>query len=420
MIIKFSVGNYRSFNAIQSINFKATGLVSEDKKVDERNIISVQDDQVLRILALYGANGSGKSNVLEGLQVFSNLIINSLESDQLAFMTFNPFMYATGNGQNAGYFQVILVLDGKKFRYGFELNLSGDIQSEWLFGPAEIKETYYFKRTGQEVHVNLERFDEGDGLPLTKLKADTLFLTFCTAYDGEISTLIRDYFKDQIYFEGMSRFSGFFVKDYRGIGERETDALISSGQKDIVLKWLREAGMNYEDVEVETLDSDRPIQRRRVWLWKPVFDDQGKVSGKAKLNLARDESEGSKKFYKFIGILARLFERGGIFVSDEIDSNFHPSLLKKLISLFQDPAVNKANAQLLFTSHDTNLMDHDLMRRDQFYFTEKSLREETRLYSLADLKGIRNNADFARQYLSGIYGAIPILGSYLEEQGEEI
>lgn len=83
--------------------------------------------------------------------------------------------------------------------------------------------------------------------------------------------------------------------------------------------------------------------------------------------------------------------------------------------MFQDPKVNKANAQLLFTSHDTNLMNPDCMRRDQFYFAEKTVLEDTKLYSLSDLKGVRNNADFARQYLSGFYGAIPILGTYLED-----
>lgn len=96
-------------------------------------------------------------------------------------------------------------------------------------------------------------------------------------------------------------------------------------------------------------------------------------------------------------------------ISDEIDNNFHPSLLQQLVQAFNNPAINKAGAQLLFTSHDTNLMNPQLLRRDQLYFTEKAINEESVLFSLADLKGIRNNADFARQYLAGFYGALPIL-----------
>ena len=101
---------------------------------------------------------------------------------------------------------------------------------------------------------------------------------------------------------------------------------------------------------------------------------------------------------------------------DELDSNFHPALLIKLVRIFNDSKVNTGNSQLLFTTHDTNLLDPSVMRRDQFYFTEKDANDATKLYSLADLKGIRNDADFAKQYLAGYYGALPILDNYLNEK----
>ena len=97
---------------------------------------------------------------------------------------------------------------------------------------------------------------------------------------------------------------------------------------------------------------------------------------------------------------------------DEIDSHFHPALLINLVNLFNNPRINKSNSQLLFSSHDTNLMAPSIMRRDQFYFTEKNIDFSTKLYSLADLKGIRNDADFAKQYLAGFYGALPHLEQF--------
>ncbi|WPV63771.1 AAA family ATPase [Chitinophaga sp. LS1] len=132
------------------------------------------------------------------------------------------------------------------------------------------------------------------------------------------------------------------------------------------------------------------------------------------MDLHTDESQGTNKFYNYIGDLFALFSGGGVFVSDEIDGNFHPALLKHLISLFQDPKINTTNAQIIFTSHDVNIMAPEFMRRDQFYFTEKTIQDSTRLYSLGDLKGIRNNVDFARQYLAGFYGALPQLNKYIE------
>ena len=134
------------------------------------------------------------------------------------------------------------------------------------------------------------------------------------------------------------------------------------------------------------------------------------------LNLQKNESSGTQKLFDLAGLLLRAYSlsRSALIILDEIDSNFHPYLLIKLIEFFNNPSINKSNSQLLFTSHDTNLMSPSIMRRDQFYLTEKNEDNSTRLYSLADLKGIRNDADFAKQYLAGYYGALPILEDYLQ------
>ena len=186
----------------------------------------------------------------------------------------------------------------------------------------------------------------------------------------------------------------------------------------MVLEWLKEVGIFFDDIVIER-SPDEPRRRKRIRFVKNQPGKDLVESDQVFLTLDRDESQGTRKYYRYIGLLISIFENGGILISDEIDNNFHPSLLKKLISFFQDSKINVANAQLLFTSHDTNLMDPECMRRDQFYFAERTESFNTRLYSLADLKGIRNNADFARQYLSGAYGALPILGRYLEENQTE-
>ncbi len=190
-----------------------------------------------------------------------------------------------------------------------------------------------------------------------------------------------------------------------------TNKLVEAGNEEMILTWLKEVGLVYNGIRIPK-DESNPVSP--VFLSKNIYDDLGHIIGQTEMDLNNDESEGTRKFYTYIGKLYRKFIDGGLYICDDIDSNFHPSLLQKIIKLFQNPNINKANAQLLFTSHDTNLMDPDIMRRDQFYFAEKTIYEATKLYSLADLKGIRNNADFARQYLAGIYGALPILGDYLE------
>jgi AAA15 family ATPase/GTPase len=148
-----------------------------------------------------------------------------------------------------------------------------------------------------------------------------------------------------------------------------------------------------------------------------TFINKSNQEIEVELNLENNESDGTRKIFDLAGLIYVAFNmaKGGLIIIDEIDSNFHPSLLRKLIEMFNNPDVNKTNTQLLFTSHDTNLMTPNLMRRDQFYLAEKKLDESTRLYSLADLRGIRNTADFAKEYLAGMYGALPVLEDFKSE-----
>lgn len=414
MIVEFSLANYKSFNALQTISFRATRLTSEDKTVDTKNIFEVGNDRILKIAGVYGANASGKSNLLKGLVFFKKLIVNSVETDRLATHYLSPFKLTDTPVENAGFFQIVLIIDKLKYRYGFTLNEDATIQSEWLFGPASKIETYYFKRTGSDIKINDEFFSEGRDLPKDKLRKDVLFLTFSASYNGDISRKIKDYFALKVHNDNYYGTKGLlrgFLRDQT----RSTDRLIEDGKKEIVLEWMKEAGIVFQDVNIKTVGEEKTLERKLVSFAKNIYNDKGEVKGQAIMYLDSDESEGTQKFYSYIGKLYGLFKNGGVFFSDEIDSNFHPSLLQKLISIFQNDKINTAGAQLLFTSHDTNLMNPDFMRRDQFYFTEKTIFDETAIYSLADLRGIRNNADFARQYLAGLYGAIPQLGRYIEE-----
>ena len=336
-----------------------------------------------------------------------------MEKGGLPNKLFDGFRLSLNTENTIGYFQVVILLNDKKYRYGFTINSQSQIESEWLFGNAYKKETYYFKRKHHDIQVNPEFFKEGQKLPYEKLRNDTLFLTFCSAYDGVISKDIRGYFAEKVLFDSYleeKRLSSLL----RG-HNNWTNSLVEQGDKSSVLSILKSAGLQYSDINISTQEIAKDLIIKQVNLSKPIFDEHQIERGESLFNLESDESEGTKKLYSYIGKLHFIFENGGLLVSDEIDSNFHPTLLRKLIELFQNDKLNKGGAQLLCTTHDTNLLDHDFMRRDQFYFTEKTVFEDSRLYSLSDLKGIRNNADFARQYLAGFYGALPILDHYIED-----
>ena len=412
MILDFSVGNYRSFNSIQTLSFRATSLVSDDKEVDSNNIVYAEGGRLLKTIGLYGANGSGKSNLLKALGIFRRLVQISLISETIMEKAPDPFKLSDADYEEIGFFQIQLMLQNKKYRYGFSLKKPGIVSQEWLFGPAEHNETWYFKRTGQEIEVNKEWFQEGTDLPLQNLRANTLFLTFVSSYNGTIAQTIRKFIINRIKFDvsgNRIRTSLTMPTSIRGSSSSgATNSLIREGYKSLVLDMLKNAGLIYEDIYIEKIDDFR----ESVYLLKKMGNKNSDGQTLVEMDLDNNESAGTRKFFSLIGLLNNLFEKGGALVSDEIDNNFHPSLLRHFLKLFNDPNINKANAQLLFTSHDTNLMQPDILRRDQLYFSEKSRIEESILYSLADLKGIRNNADFARQYLAGYYGALPILETY--------
>ena len=181
--------------------------------------------------------------------------------------------------------------------------------------------------------------------------------------------------------------------------------------------------MNYTDIKIDDKGNDAAkyinFPLSKVDLKRTTSNDDSKLLS---MNLEYRESTGNKKIFDLAGTLILAFYAKNnpfLIVIDEIDSNFHPSLLIKLIGMFNNPKINRNNSQLLFTSHYTNLMSPSIMRRDQFYFAEKQTDESTRLYSLADLRGIRNDADFAKQYLAGCYGALPILNDYMETEEDE-
>lgn len=413
MLIEFSIANYCSFDEVQTLSFRATGLDSLNESVENRNVIQLDKYRYLKIIGTYGANASGKTNFIKALSFFKDMVINSVVAEGFSSANINPFRQSESGKEQPSYFQVVLLLENKKFRYGFTLDIDGSIASEWLFGPAKNNETYYFKRTKQEIISNADWFDEGSSLPEDNLRPDALFLSFCSSYNGPISQVIRRYFFSKVTIDATIRRKGLrrggaFIGGAYGL----TNRLVEAGNEKLILTWLKEVGLIYNSIRIPSEENQITTP---VFLTKNIYDQTGSIIGETEMELNVDESEGTKKFYTYIGKLFRKFQEGGIYICDEIDSNFHPSFLQKIIKLFQNENINKANAQLLFTSHDTNLMDPEIMRRDQFYFAEKTLCDATKLYSLADLKGIRNNADFARQYLAGMYGALPVLGDYLEE-----
>lgn len=424
MIIEFSVKNYRSIKDLQTISFRATGLKSPaGSETDSNNIVTSNGVSLLKTVGLYGANASGKSNMLMALSYFAIAFLNNTSESTIINTLYDPFLFESSD--EGSFFQIVLLLNGKKYRYGFVLNKvkeeleNGEpynigIESEWLYGNVDKKMKRLFLRIGNEVKENNLPTSKGIMIPTKLPYPHTFFLAHAAAFDSEgIPKQIVEYFNYRII-------NNILSKDELRIFS--IDAI--KKKKISFLKFLKQFNMNYDDIDLiddkifgDMMHFMPPLSK--VYLTRTAPNDDSK---KLSMSLELRESAGNKKIFELAGILLDAFNLPNtpfLIVIDEIDSNFHPSLLIKLIGMFNNPKINRNNSQLLFTSHDTNLMSPSIMRRDQFYFVEKQNDESTRLYSLADLRGIRNDADFAKQYLAGYYGALPVLNDYMETEEDE-
>ena len=420
MIVEFSVKNFRSIYDLQTVSFVATNLKSskENESVDLNNIVSDNGMKLLKTIGIYGANASGKSNIIKALEFFCNAISDLPSPESRLSKLSQPFLYQKDLGDTESFFQIVLFVEDKKYRYGFTVKKNPEaiknpnasreiITSEWLFGPKNINQGKYFSRKNLEVDkANLPSNEN-----IAPLEYEhTLFLTHAASYNKDICAKVRQAISGYI----TSKFSA--SEDfYRFHSIRQID---NSESKPRFLEFLRSFGLNYSDIyfkKDEVTSSSNRFPLEKLFLTKSACYDE---SVNVTLNMQENESDGTKKLFDIAGLLLHAFniKVSGLIILDEIDSNFHPSLLIRLISLFNDPEVNNSNVQLLFTSHDTNLMNPSLMRRDQFYFAEKDQNEGTKFYSLAELKGIRNDADFAKQYLAGFYGGVPILSEFLNDK----
>ena len=401
MIIEFSVANFRSIKEMQTISFVASPIVSQNKEIDKNNLIEIDKNlSLLKTIAIYGANASGKSNVVRAMAVFFDFLARTIDNNELG-RDIEPFtldIIPDVDAPTPVYFQLVFMVDNIKFRYGFEYlrgseDIEGEVISEWLFGTPQKNEVYYFKRDRQQIEINKKQFSEGIDL-VDKTKISNLFLNICNAFNGEISNEIKKLFNKY----NAIGISFFGTKPINTVIQKK---MIDNKYKKFVLDLLQFADIDIVDYGVR---DDGKIYTSRVML--PITN----MIRHRRFDFEKMESTGTKKIFNWAFVLYDILERNGILIIDEFDAQLHPLLTRKIVQLFNSKV--NTGAQLVFVTHDTHLLDKDLLRRDQIYFTEKNKQGETQCYSLADFNNIRNDASYEKDYIKGKYGAIPFLGDF--------
>ncbi len=422
MIKEFSFGNYRSFKEIQSLNMTASKI----NELSENNIIVLNEKQsLLKSKAIYGANASGKSNIVKALVSFIRIIKNSVK-DEKALDLIENFKLSVETENEPSFFQLIFEINKIQFRYGFEVT-NKVIKSEWLFGVPNEREVCYFVRENNTIKdISKLHFEEGYKLlsiyndsegENEVFRSNSLFLSAVAAMNGKLSKQISNTISSITVLSGLQDKQLYNISG-TNLRNEETKNKITDFLK------IADVGINSLDI-IEVVTNDELIKDAPTELIKKLeqgnkiglvisthdkFNSGKEKIGEANLQFLSSQSEGTLKMFEISSFLIQAIENGETLVIDEFDARLHPLISRKIVELFNSQGNN--SAQLIFITHDTNLLSADLLRRDQIDFVEKDKYGESHLYSLVQFKGIRNSASFEKDYIKGKYGAIPFLGNF--------
>lgn len=317
---------------------------------------------------------------------------------------------------------MVFIDEGIKYRYGFEVD-STTVYAEWLFADEKGKEARLFFRDTEEaeLYCNPDRFKEGKGI---KVLPNSLFLWRCDQEGGPISRTILGWFQNLNILNGMqaSAYLGYSIQQLK-----------QQSFRDQMMKLIQAADLGIRDLSVEEHDMARtdidamplpaelreqlrlaesPLKKVGLSAGHQRFDSANNVVGTTEFDFARDESEGTKKYFCLSAPIIDTLLHGRILVIDELDASLHPMLTRALVKLFNDPASNPGHAQLIFATHDTNLLDQSLFHKSQIWFAEKDAQGASHVHSLAEYKNVRPGDNIEKHYIQGKFGAIPYLGEF--------
>lgn len=407
----------------------AANLVSQDKSLDANNTFEAGNKiKLLKSAAIYGANASGKSNLVQALKFMRGFVLNSSRETQSKDpIPVEPFRLSTETEDAPSFFEVVFLLEGKKYRYGFEAD-DERVHTEWLFHTPANKEAKLFSREGDKF-TRTAAFKEGKDID-ERTRDNALFLSVVAQFNGDIAQQILSWF--------------FFLQIMSGLEDMSVtydtaSAIEFTDLRGNILSFIKQRDLGIEDIKVERVpheegkypvshgknyslrlgDAFQKISHFNFGGWEDStevktvhkkFSADGETFSYIEFDSDDNESEGTKKLIAFAASFCAACSVGQTLIIDELDARLHPLITLSIIRFFNSKETNPKNAQLIFTTHDTNLLSNKNFRRDQIWFTEKNKYGATDLYSLAEYK-VRNDASYEKDYIAGRYGAIPFIGN---------
>ncbi len=403
MLIEFSVKNFLSFKDKATLSMeKGNG----NENID--NIIFNDITDLVKNAAIYGANASGKSNILKAFTCAILMIRNSnLMSVGEKWPFIKPFLFDEISKNKPSEFEFIFITNNVKYKYFFSAD-QNRIYEESLDIYNSQKPTNIFTRKD----ANIYEFSN-DKNKLASLAANNtenkLFLSTATTWNYEKTKDAFLWFTKAIdTYDSFNKIMDKDLIDYSENEELKKFSLKLLKEADILIKSI---SVNYEEKEVEGTIANMPVipivKKVDIELEHEVVDKDNNTHT-YKLNF-KDESSGTKVLFAFAPFLKRAFEETKVIIVDELEKSMHPKIVEFIVKLFNNKDINKVNSQLIFTTHATNLLNLEILRRDQIWFVEKNPKNgNSELYPL-DSFSVRKDENIQKGYINGRYGAVPFI-----------
>lgn len=406
MLIRFRVRNYRSIRDEQELSLVASGLTEHAE-----SLVTVKqyDFELVRSAAVYGANASGKSTMVHALSFMRSAVVDShpVWSPE-GGVERTPFAFAYECMSEPSVFVVDLLVDQIRYEYGFSVD-SDRVLEEWLYAYPKGRRQEWFSREGDD--FTFSRLMAGENRAISTLtRPNSLYLSAAAQNNHDLLSPIHRWFS--------SRLSIVDDESRRTLAARVSVQCRDRAFRRRVYEILHAADLGITEIQYNDFDSLRQLLGEEMWIKAVSFlapDEvlvqfrHGTASASFSLPFG-EESAGTRAIFGLAGAIVDVLDAGGTLVVDELDRSLHPHLALEVLKTFNDPATNPNNAQLIFNTHDTNLLDPDLLRRDQVWFTEKGDDGATRLFPLTDFRA-RKYENLQRGYLQGRYGAVPTIGT---------
>jgi len=417
MLIEFKVQNYRSIRSEQTMSMVAGSYTEHlDSNTAESGVSEL--GRLLRSSVLYGANAAGKTNVLRALQFMQTVVVTSAANTPSRAYRYDPFKFDANNRGAPSSFEVAFLQNGTRYEYGFSLD-EERIHSEWLIEYAHPRGRTIFERDydpkSQTYEWKLGTFLKGQRTVWRDAtRPNALFLSTAVQLNSEQLLPVFEWFQKRLV----------VIVGVTALNPSLTLQLLDQPDgKPTLLPFLQVADRDISDISIsresvpqgsvifpgaaiiEQVQGEPMPRLVKVSLSHSVGSNAEPVA----LDLA-DESNGTQILFRTAGALLNVFANGEVLLFDEIETSLHPLLIRYLVQRFNSSVTNKNNAQLVFSTHNTFLLEQDVFRRDQIWFVEKATDGGSRLYPLSDFKP-RNDEVLERWYMRGKYGALPTLTS---------